>query len=310
MSKPIFIVGVPRSGTTLVRMILNAHSKIAIATETHFFRLFWASRDRHGDIKQDQNLLKLWDTFIKTKYFKDLKIDNAHEISKMIFSGERSYKAIYETILKEYARQNNKIRWGEKTPEHLEFVGTIFDFYPDAQVINVIRDPRDVALSFKKVPFGSNCVFSIARLWNRYIDVPKKQDIINRGSYLEVKYEDIVIKPKKMIGEMCAFINEEPDEKMFQFQKYSHSYIEKNEPWKNGCLQPLTTSNIGKWKNELSNWEIEQVILKCERRMIEKGYISPKMNIKFRSRILKVTKNIFFHFIWVLRGLLKKAKTK
>ena len=174
MDEPIFVVGVPRSGTTLLRMMLNSHSRIAIAPETHFFRLFWANRHKYGDLNKDNNFQKLWNDLTKCKYFGDLKLKNVQKIYEDLFNGKRSYKAIFTKLIKEYAKQHNKTRWGEKTPGHLEYIKTILSFYPHAKMIHIIRDPRDVALSLKKVPWGSNDVFPIARFWKRYINIPKK----------------------------------------------------------------------------------------------------------------------------------------
>ena len=309
MKQPIFIVGVPRSGTTLVRLILNSHSRIAIAPETHFFRHFWSHRDMYGDLQQDANLQAFWDDFSNSKYFQDFRFKDVQRICDKIFSGERTYKDIFSTLLVEYAKQNGKIRCGEKTPDHLEFAKTILDLYPDAKIIHVIRDPRDVALSFKRIPWGSNYVFSNARLWNRYMDIPKKQNLIsNSGSYLELIYEDLVTNSKEMIKVICSFIHEEPEDGMHKFYQSSERYIEKNEPWKNKCLQPLTSSYIGKWKDELSNWEIEQIVIKCGQRMIEKGYIQRQTNISFRETLILTSKKLLFHCLWFFRAILNKIR--
>jgi hypothetical protein len=305
-NEPIFIVGVPRSGTTLVRLILNSHSRIAIAPETHFFRIFWARRDKYGDLRKDENLQSFWGDFAQSKHFEDFRFHDEPDIRNRIFSGERSYNAILRTLLIAYAKQNSKIRWGEKTPGHLEYANTILDFYPDARIIHVIRDPRDVALAFKKVPWGSNHVFPNARLWNRYMDMPKRQGLTTSDAYFELRYEDLVTNPKAMIYALCDFIHEEPEDTMNEFYQTARQYIEKNEPWKDGCLRPLTSSNVGKWKRELSNWEIEQIFLKCERSMIEKGYIQPHHDLSPGARLVKNSKNLLFHFLWLVRRIFNK----
>ncbi len=199
MEEPIFIVGMPRSGTTLVRMILNSHSKIAIAPETHFFLLFWSKRFRYGNLRRDDNFQRLWNDLTKCKYFRDLRLNNVQNIYNELFAGERSYKAIFEKLLKQYAKQNNKIRWGEKTPGHIKYLHTILSFYPYAKIIHVIRDPRDVALSLKKVPWNAGDVFINSKFWNQCINTPKKLGLTNSNLYIEVKYEDLVINPKDIL---------------------------------------------------------------------------------------------------------------
>ncbi|AMM41430.1 protein-tyrosine sulfotransferase [Candidatus Desulfofervidus auxilii] len=308
MDEPIFIVGVPRSGTTLLRMMLNSHSRIAIAPETHFFRLFWANRHKYGDLNKDNNFQKLWNDLTKCKYFGDLKLKNVQEIYEDLFNGKRSYKAIFTKLIKEYAKQHNKTRWGEKTPGHLEYVKTILSFYPHAKMIHIIRDPRDVALSLKKVPWGSRDVFPIARFWKRYINIPKKMKVIHSYSYLEIRYEDLVRSPEETLKVICNFINEKVEKNMFKFYLVSENYLPENEPWKTGCLKPLNSEYIGKWKTKLKEWEVKQIIATCSHEMLEKGYIENEPNFSFTDKLVLKSKNLQSYiksFIrWIVRRIL------
>jgi hypothetical protein len=308
MEEPIFIVGVPRSGTTLVRMILNAHSRIGIAPETHFFPLFWRFRERYGDLYEDHNLKKFWEDFSRSKYFRDFRFSESSMIRESIFSGERSYKSIFETLLKEYAQQHNKARWGEKTPDHLQFVDTILAFYPDAKIIHVIRDPRDVVLSFKKVPWGSTDVFSTARLWNRYIDMSRNFGRDRSNSFLEMRYEDLVFKPEESIKTLCQFVDEKPEGKMLNFHRHTKEYVEKNEPWKEECLHPLTQSNVGKWRRELTRFEAQQVSVKCRSRMMEKGYMKRQGKLSYPNTCLFAAESLVFCLLWALRGTRRRVR--
>ena len=305
--EPIFIVGVPRSGTTLLRMMLNSHSKIAIAPETHFFRFFWANRDKYGDLKKEENFKKLWNDLVRCKYFQDLKLKDTQKIYRSLLNHEqRDYKNIFEKLCKEYAKQNNKLRWGEKTPGHLEYLEIILSFFPSAKIIHIIRDPRDVALSYKKVPWGVNDVFSVARLWNRYMNIFKNFKNKNKSNFLEVKYEDLVIKAKDILQTICAFIGEEFEEQMLSFHFYSKQYIEHNEPWKEGVLKPLTVSNVGKYKKGLSKWEIEQIETKCWKHMLDKDYTLLFLN-PFSYFDLTI-KNILFHNLWFFKAVFHRIK--
>ncbi len=303
MEKPIFIVGVPRSGTTLLRMMLNAHSKIAIAPETHFFRLFWANRYKYGDLSNKNNFKKLWNELVECKYFKDLKLKDVQKIYKRLLDGERSYKSIFERLLKEYAKQNNKPRWGEKTPAHLLYLEIILSFFPSAKVIHIIRDPRDVALSFKKVPWGTNDVFSVARIWNKYMSIADNF----KDKILEIRYEDLIANPESILRNVCDFIEERFEKQMLNFHSYSKKYMVQNEPWKEGVLKPLTISNIGKYKKELSKWEIEQIEVKCLRYMIKRRYIIAPLKLSFDERLYLFSKNVLFHSLWFFRAVFRRA---
>lgn len=299
---PIFIVGVPRSGTTLLRMILNAHSKIGIATETHFLRIFWSARSKYNDLLTEDGMSAFWEDLSGSKYFDDLNFNDTEEIRQKIFEGNRNFKDIFKTLMKEYACQRGKIRWGEKTPGHLMYSNVLLDFFPDCRIIHVIRDPRDVCLSFKKIPWGSNYAFSNARLWNRFIDFSRQQWLYSKFSYIEIRYEDLVSRPKESIEVLCRFIGVAPEDQMLSFHQYSDDYLEKNEPWKNGCFNPLTEKNIGKWELELTSWEIEQINLKCEKNMVEKGYLENSWKNGPFSYLKKILEKVVIHTIWFVRA--------
>jgi hypothetical protein len=306
MNKPIFIVGVPRSGTTLLRLILNAHSRIGIATETHFLRIFWSARQKYGDLEKNCNLDAMWSDLKGSKYLKDLNLKNIEEIRLKVNNGERSYKNIFRTLLTEYAEQRGKVRWGEKTPGHLEFVEDLVAFFPDCKIIHVIRDPRDVCLSFKKVPWGSNNVYSNARLWNRYIDLCENKSFYKCAAYIEVKYEELVTNPKKQIEHICKFIGEKAEDQMLYFYQFAGQYLEKDEPWKNGCFNPLTSENIGKWRRELTKWEVEQINIKCENNMLKKGYLEYTNKLSLAYILLRYLKLFVYSLIWLFRSFFYK----
>ena len=95
-----------RSGTTLLRMMLNSHSKIAIASETYFF-VFWSHRQKCGDLNNDDNFKKLWNDLIKCKYFNDLKLKNSQKIYEDLLKIE---KGVINSYLRHFLRNiQNKI---------------------------------------------------------------------------------------------------------------------------------------------------------------------------------------------------------
>ena len=156
MMVPVFVVGVPRSGTTLLSAMLNAHPDIAISPETFF--LEWALRRRDVDPREEQGFERFWDDYSASKSFESLGLDNAVLRNNLPAGGERTFVAIFASILQTYAEAHGEARCGEKTPRHYLYIDTLLEWFPRATVVFVVRDPRAVAASLLRVPWASNDV--------------------------------------------------------------------------------------------------------------------------------------------------------
>jgi hypothetical protein len=171
-NKPIFIIGCPRSGTTLLRVILDSHPSICCGPETHILKHMSNLREK---------INKNW------KMLKPYGIDETTIDSKV---GE-----ILTVFTDNYVKLKNKERWAEKTPENIFYVDFINRFFPDCQFINVIRDGRDVVSSFKR-RWGRKAVLSAIEYWNKSIDLSYKYRIqFSKERYFEVRYENLVKNP-------------------------------------------------------------------------------------------------------------------
>lgn len=272
---PIFVVGVPRSGTTLLRLLLNAHSKIAIGPETHFFKQVWALREKYGDLAKHENLQALWSDYTGEKSFEDFRFEDISSVEETIFSSSKSYAGLLKDLLTLYAQREGKLIWGEKTPEHLFNVEEILEWYPTARIVHVIRDPRAVCSSLTKVPWSSDDLISNARVWNRYLEhaeqLKGKPGIASR--MLEVLYEDLIANTEDTLIRICEFLDLEFETQMLEFHQQSSQYVEKDEPWKNNALSPLNTSSINKWKQEITATQRSELEAVSRKHMIQHGYL-------------------------------------
>lgn len=238
---PIFIIGCPRSGTTLARVILDSHPNICCGPETHIIK----------------NL----------KEFSDKTIRNWKMLKPFQYSKEDFYikqgellKVFCENLMK----IKNKKRWCEKTPDNIYSVDFIEKIFPKCQYINVIRDGRDVITSFKK-RFGRLSMYEGIKKWNRAMNLSQEyRKKINKNRYLEIRYEDLVTGPEKVTKKMMAFLNEEWTPKLLEHHKFKHEYWfnpktkenidfekEKN-PMRHSPSKPIFTSSAGRWKKDLN----------------------------------------------------------
>lgn len=196
-----FVVGVGRSGTTLLRLMLDAHPQLAIGPETQFV----------PDVLQSANPV---DTIIGARTWGDFDLDPtefAHRARGEDLAGV--LRAFYSL----YAESQGKPRWGEKTPGYVKNMDSIAAVLPEARFIHLIRDGRDVALSRRARGMGADKPMArTANLWRRRIDGARAQARGLGDRYLELRYEDLVADPEPHLRRICEFIDLEFDEAMLR----------------------------------------------------------------------------------------------
>jgi hypothetical protein len=208
-----FIVGMGRSGTTLLRLMIDKHPLLSIPPETHFiFDVINKARVMPMDVSVFFDVLvssRLWRDF-------DLDADNFHKrlIALPTFSISDGLRCFYTLC----AEQQNKKSWGDKTPTYLYIMREIHDFLPESFFIHLIRDGRDSALSYRGLWFGPGDNLSMhAKIWSDRIIQSRIQAGSLIGSYLEVRYEHLVTAPEKILKGICTAIDYEFDETMLAY---------------------------------------------------------------------------------------------
>jgi len=195
-----FIVGVPRSGTTLLRMQLDAHPQLAIPPETSFGTVAAKATQLDGP----QAML---DSLREHVAWRDLCLDDAEVLGLLSrirpWSVRSGMRAIYALL----ALREGKARWGDKTPGHLLCMSTLAEVLPEARFIHIIRDGRAVAASVRGLPFapGDGSIEAIADDWCMQI-VEGRRVGATRPNYREVRYEHLVTAPEAALRDLCAYI--------------------------------------------------------------------------------------------------------
>jgi hypothetical protein len=212
------IVGAPRSGTTLLRFMLDSHSRIAIPPETGF--LCESSIIQRSDRISCHEFYK-----IVTNYPPEMPCWRDFQIPKKIFwdalSQIQSFTIAegFRTFYRVYASHFNKSRWGDKTPTYCFHLRDIETVLPEAHFIHIIRDGRDVALSLRQTWFSpGNDIHILATYWNDCVVSAQKQGSDCRH-YLEVRYEDLVRNTRWVLKKICAFLSLPYDRAMERYHE-------------------------------------------------------------------------------------------
>lgn len=280
MDAPIFIVGANRSGTTLLRLMLNAHSRIAIPEETAYFKSVMGGvpveRWHSPDLSEDD-----WRAFVrKTLDANPLLFDTLSRPAleqTLQNSAERDLRWPLAHTLEQWAQAQGKARWGEKTPGNLFFADVILEMFPDAQFIHVARDPRAGVASMQKVDFFPNSVYFNALSRQKHAQVAETmQRLVPEAQWRTVRYEDLVADPAVTLRGLCAFLEEPFEPAMLQFYRNSAQYMKDAaaSSFNAAATRPVTSDRTEKWKEELSAREVAIIETICASEMQEYGYPS------------------------------------
>jgi len=272
---PIFIVGIVRSGTTLLRSILNSHPNITIPKETSFFYLI-EEYQKNNKITtfSKKEVDQFWNWYSQNRRFTYLEL-NKNEVKKKIdlLKDSKDFKNVLDAVMYTNLVVNKKNRWGEKTPGHEMYLDKIFEFYPKAKVIFMIRDPRSIYASQNNVPWGKQFVSVVIKRWNISIKWFKKFENDNR--LLLINYEDLVNNPSNTVKSICEFIGEDFYNEMIEDRiKLTDKKVKGNwtSKYENEVNRGIDNKSLSKWKSELSNFDISVIENVCDKEIFDKFY--------------------------------------
>ncbi|WP_373479703.1 sulfotransferase [Geminocystis sp.] len=293
-NSPIFIVGMPRSGTTLIRYCLNQHSRIYIAPESNFFRMVYGNRSLLPENTISENADKIIQKLMMfsqekedmhlMKEFFYLKDNLRTEIAEQA----KTYQDVAKIIFSRMAEEKGKIRWGEKTPTHIFYIDQILDLFPDAKIINMQRNPKNmIASNFKSShiygDFIDNCL-----MYKKCLEYGEK----NKEKILTIKYEALTLNPEKTMRQICLYINEDFEPSVLKPGMIDSSY-NTTSILHNKDIQ-IKPENSEKWKNALTESQSNFIdFLFDKKRNFENQYILQllKMFLKETYFNIQLSKN-------------------
>lgn len=259
-TQPIFIVGVQRSGTTLLSAMLAAHSRLSCGAETHFFRKLSPTDAQRISARET------WPTaavdfvtsirhtgFVSSEskaLLEKYQLDAA-SVEAYLREKEPSVANVLASVTELYMAKRQKQRWVEKTPDHLLHMGMLRKYFPNSPVIRIVRDPRDVALSLMKVPWGVKRFSEGIFYWDRL--EKSSRDFFERDRLsLTIRFEDLVSSPTDTLKAVCDFIGESFEAAMLDTSNTGAEINTRNVPWKSKVSQALDASRATAWKKALS----------------------------------------------------------
>ena len=254
---PFFIVGSSRSGSTLLRLMLASHSRIAIPSETWYLSAL--VKGFPFDRPLEENEIGEAISVMTNHYtWPDMGLDAAEVRRRAAnLSGVR-LRDLAEIVYRRHMEVEGKSRWGDKTPAYIEIVPSLAAMFDDAKFIHLIRDGRDVAKSFQRHGWHGPWMHGYTREWVRAIewDMRLGKTPLN-ARILRVLYEDLVLHPEATLRRICAFIDEEFEDRMLQWHGKADNAVPAREKHFHTRLgRDMNPSDVGRWKGEMTSREI------------------------------------------------------
>jgi hypothetical protein len=256
--RPIFVTGSERSGTTLIMTILGCHPRIAVPEVTWYYPRFRPYLFTYGDLTETCNLRTLTDemAYGLRKPFFGMDVNPAtfgEEICTRAASRESSFAGVFCAMLDRYAEHAGKPRWGEKTPYNLFYIEQILADFPNAQIVFITRDGRDVSAEFLDASFGPTNIYAAARLWHEAQQAVKPwREKLPADQWYDIDYEEFVRDPVPQMQRLCDFLGEDYSDDLLAFHK-TPTAQRRGQTKDNAALAyPISDKYVGRYKRELS----------------------------------------------------------
>lgn len=251
-----FIVARGRSGTTLLRAMLDAHPDMAVPGESHFVVQFASRRSRYerdGTFDTRRFVPDLLDHFA----FKRWGLPPDAVLEAFRDAPPADYPSAIRLLYATYAAHEGKSRFGDKTPSYVLNLDLLAETFPDAVFVHLIRDGRDVSLSYLDTDFGVSSLGQAAVYWDRFVRAGREAGSrLGATRYREIRYEDLIREPETVLREICAFIGLPFDPTMLAYHQQRADKLVSGIPASQlahhqNIYKPPTTG-LRDWRRDMS----------------------------------------------------------
>jgi hypothetical protein len=258
---PILIIGTERSGSNLLRLVLDAHSQIAIPHPPHLMRYLGPLLPRYGDLADERNrrVLVRDATTLLNRHIHPWP----HRIDAelVLAAAGPNLFSIVAAIYDQFRITEGKARWGCKSTFMVDHVAEVRAQYPDARFVWLVRDARDVACSSKRAVFNPCHPYLTALLWRRQQEraLATRESFGHRAIHL-LRYEDLVSRPELEVRRLCSFVGVPYEPAMLEHHRSTAAQetASLSESWRNAG-RPIGVHSVGRYASGLTARERHQV---------------------------------------------------
>jgi Sulfotransferase family len=269
---PFFIVGSSRSGTTLLRLMLAGHSRLHIPPETWFIEPLVAQFPL-ADALSPNDLQLALNVMTRHRRWPDMEI-SADELERQASNLVSPKLAdIINIVYRHHLHGAGKLRIGDKTPRYVRIVPKLCALYPGAKFIHLIRDGRDVAISFIDAKFNGRPYHGKKFEWTQAV---QKGLSYRNSSYahqiMEVRYEELVTNLRPTVRKICAFLGENFEPQLLEWTDRTYLVPAREKRIHMKLDKPLQGNPVAVWRRKLSVFECFVFEACLHRELLRLGY--------------------------------------
>ncbi len=270
MTDYFFIVGCPRSGTTLLSVLLDRHTRLCIPPETAFFDELAPFISHLLDDAAFLDVLGGWGRLSEFNIEPKMVVER-------LKNRKKTPADVLAAILDIYAEGQGKARCGEKTPQHLRHVPSILQQFPAAKIICMLRDGRETALSLSSMPWWSpRTLADAADCWKTSVDLLEKFTLQYPTQFKLVRYEDLVTDPESVLGSIMGYLGETFEPGQLESSSASGIVLSRSLAWKGKALEPIDASGLMRHRNAASVEQIAFLDQSLGEALSRHGYTLPQ----------------------------------
>ena len=260
--RPVFIVGAGRSGTTLLRLMINRHPDIVVPAEAQFVPelIDRLPDDRPLSAAEVERAL---DFVVTHERWRDWQQDPAALRQRILCLQAPTLAELIAELYRQVSDDAGKPQWGDKTPRNTRYIDRLHGLFPDAQFIHIIRDARDVAKSKRRLAWVGPFLFRSASVWDEAV---RKTVLSGRSLpvslYRLVRYEDLVRDPEGELRKVCDFLNIDFSADMLAFHETVDTNLtpfERTMKAHENLRRPPRPDDVERWRREMSRTEVATV---------------------------------------------------
>jgi LPS sulfotransferase NodH len=264
---PVMILGVSRSGTTLLKEILDHHPDVAIPPESYFVTQLW---DRHGARPDPERFVSDLGRLARLRDWGVMPGD-----VRRLLPDRPDFAQAIQAVYRAYAEMRGKRRFGDKTPAYMQRLDVLERAFPGARYVHIVRDGRDAGLSFIEMrrrprfnwarPRG---LTAFATQWRREVSGARRFGRERAvGRYLELRYEDLVADPESAVRELCEFLGLAFDVEMLAYHRTQGPNPLPDHP---RLARPPAAGR--RWQEEMAPLDVERFEAIAGELIAELGY--------------------------------------
>ncbi|MBT0585683.1 sulfotransferase family protein [Alteromonas oceanisediminis] len=289
---PVFIVGSQRSGTTMLRLMLNSHSDLLVPFEFDFLSVAKTYSDKMLNSSEQVEAFNA----LKNEYYakKGGVLDEVNWESRDV---SLSFSELFCSSMDAAAKIKGKQYWAIKTPGYHTKMDQLWRLFPDCKIVHIVRDGRAVAASQQNISWGDKDIIRIAKNWSHDIEMAHRMGAMIPNNYLEVRYETLVKDPEKTLLSISRFLSLDYQSGMLNYHESASKEVpQESLKWHKNSVSKPQVEKINEWKSKLKDYDIKifQDYAKSSLELFEYEILKYKPSIKLKLvKIYKILKSKF-----------------